>query len=298
MRFVMVSFLLGAVLGSATAEVLVVAPDGSGDYPTIQAAVDAASDGDEVVLLDGVFLGCGNRDIYFEEKTIVIRSASGDPTSCVIDCQGSADEWHWAIWFAMTDEETTLSEITVTGGYLPYGAGIRVGPEGSCTIRGCIFWGNTAEEDGAAIYTAVPGMVLIESCTVVGNTAPGGAIGADDWGHADIRNTIVAYTHGGPAVDCWTGNVTVSCSNFFENEGGDWDNSCVGDFLGVGGNISEDPLFCGWEEGNYYLQSDSPCAPGGECGLIGALPVGCEPSPVMESTWGGVKALYRHPATE
>jgi len=34
MRFVMVSFLLGAVLGSATAEVLVVAPDGSGDYPT------------------------------------------------------------------------------------------------------------------------------------------------------------------------------------------------------------------------------------------------------------------------
>jgi pectin methylesterase-like acyl-CoA thioesterase len=36
------------------ADVFVVSPDGSGDFPTIQAAVDAASDGDDIELTDGV----------------------------------------------------------------------------------------------------------------------------------------------------------------------------------------------------------------------------------------------------
>jgi len=47
-----------------------------------------------------------------------------------------------------------------------------------------------------------------------------------------------------------------------------------------GGNISEDPLFCDAESGDYRVRSDSPCAPGGHpdgdtCAFIGALPVGC-----------------------
>jgi hypothetical protein len=47
----------------ASAETYVVSPDGSGDFPTIQTAIDAVVDGDIVQLTDGVFTGEGNRDL-------------------------------------------------------------------------------------------------------------------------------------------------------------------------------------------------------------------------------------------
>ena len=292
MRFVMVFLLLGAMLGSATAEVLVVAPDGSGDYPTIQAAVDASSEGDEIVLENGVYRGEGNRDILIIEHPVVVRSASGDPSSCVIDCQGSAEEWHFGFWFDGGLEWPTIEGISIVRGYAYYGGAVRIG-YGHFMIRRCVFVGNQATDYGAAVSMGGPGVVTLDGCTLVGNGSPGGTVNVFDWASLVMERTIVAYSEDGKAVTCVAGQADVSCCNFFGNADGDWNDSCVYSQFGVDGNISEDPLFCGWEEGNYYLQSDSPCAPGGECGLIGALPVGCEPSPIMESTWGEIKALYR-----
>jgi len=68
---------------TAQAETYLVLPDGSGDFPTIQAAVNAAVDGDVIELADGTFTGDGNLDLEFQGKTITVRSASGDPTSVV-----------------------------------------------------------------------------------------------------------------------------------------------------------------------------------------------------------------------
>ena len=53
-------------------------------YPTIQAAIDAAFDGDEVVIADGLYTGTGNTGIRLAAKAITVRSASGDPATCVI----------------------------------------------------------------------------------------------------------------------------------------------------------------------------------------------------------------------
>ena len=47
------------------------------DCPTIQAAIDAAVDGDEVVVGDGVHTGAGNLDLDFGGKAITVRSAGG-----------------------------------------------------------------------------------------------------------------------------------------------------------------------------------------------------------------------------
>jgi len=52
----------------AHAATIVVAPDGSGDRPTIQAAIDVAAPGDVIELQDGVFTGAGNRDMDFHGR--------------------------------------------------------------------------------------------------------------------------------------------------------------------------------------------------------------------------------------
>lgn len=74
--------------GSAYASTYVVKPDGTGDFPTIQAAIDAALPGDIIQLTNGTFKGVGNRDIDFKGKNITVCSQSGRPESCIIDPEG------------------------------------------------------------------------------------------------------------------------------------------------------------------------------------------------------------------
>ncbi len=68
----------------------VVKPDGSGDFPTISAALLAANHGDIIELTDGTFTGAGNHNLRFFGKALTLRSQSGDPEICVIDCEGDS----------------------------------------------------------------------------------------------------------------------------------------------------------------------------------------------------------------
>ncbi|MFN8176741.1 MAG: right-handed parallel beta-helix repeat-containing protein [bacterium] len=131
-----------------------VRPDGAGDYPTIQAAVDASAPLDEIILEDGTFTGPGNRDIRFAGKDLVVRSRDGNAT-CKIDTQGSLADPHRA--FRLDAGETQASRIegiTITGGYVTGafpengGGGILVEFNSSPVIANCIFDGNQAGFEG------------------------------------------------------------------------------------------------------------------------------------------------------
>jgi hypothetical protein len=89
-------------------------------------------------------------------------------------------------------------------------------------------------------------------------------------------------------------SVIMSCCDIFGNQGGDWIGTFA-DQYGHNGNICADPLFCDPENDDLTLGGDSPCAAENnpECGQIGAWPVGCGPTPAVEATWGGIKALFR-----
>ena len=52
-------------------------------FGSIQAAIDAAQDGDTVVVGDGTYTGEGNRDIRFRGKAITVRSENG-PATCIV----------------------------------------------------------------------------------------------------------------------------------------------------------------------------------------------------------------------
>jgi len=60
-----------------------VAPDGSGDYPTIQAAIDASSSGDTVLCGPGTYQGTGNRNIELPPHDITVRGEAGSGATII-----------------------------------------------------------------------------------------------------------------------------------------------------------------------------------------------------------------------
>lgn len=152
-------FAMGLFLvAGGDAEVLRVYPDGSGDYPTIQAAVFAASDGDEVELADGIYRGHGNREIYFVGRAITVRSHSGVPENCIIDCGGDLASPRRGFYFA-DDEgpDSILRGITVANGRAQedpyyYKGGCVMVSFSSPQFVNCIFRDGYAYSGGGGVF--------------------------------------------------------------------------------------------------------------------------------------------------
>ncbi|MDM7916197.1 MAG: right-handed parallel beta-helix repeat-containing protein [Candidatus Eisenbacteria bacterium] len=324
--------LMGALpVGSSLATTYVVHPDGSGDLPTIQAAVNIATDGDVIELTDGIFRGAGNRAVSFLGKGITIRSQSGDPAECVIDCEGSAKGF---LFTSSEGQSSVLESVTITHGFTSdYGGAIDIrsssprisrcvfrenfsgytGGALSCldysgpVIEECEFYGNSVGPGlpGGAIYSGryseptLSGCVLannsafvhgggfhchtgssatVTGCTFVDNSAPQGSqVSIVNGASVRVERTILAFGGVGSAVYCVEGtSVSVSCSDVYGNEGGDWV-GCIEGEQGTDDNFTADPLFCNRPDGNYQLFVGSPCsALNSPCqDLVGALDVGC-----------------------
>ena len=71
-------------------------------YPTIQAAIDNAHDGDTVVVTADTLRGIGNKNISFLGKTITVKSEFG-PDSTAIDLENNGRA------FIFENEEDSLS---------------------------------------------------------------------------------------------------------------------------------------------------------------------------------------------
>ena len=160
----------------------------------------------------------------------------------------------------------------------------------------CIVAGNTAETGGGGLRLG-PGTSSVTNSTVVLNAAPhGGGVYCSANATPYMANSIVALNASGGAVQCNEdiGSLTLSCCDLYGNVGGDWVD-CVAGFAGIDGNLCEDPLFCGAPTGDFSIDAASPCAPANapECGLIGALDVGCETTVVRPASWGEIKSMFR-----
>lgn len=113
---VLAGLLALSLAGAVAAATLVVRPDGAGDYPTIQTAITASSSGDVIELTDGVFTGPGNRDVEFGGRAVTVRSQSGDPGACIIDCEGTQEDTHRAFLFLNGEGPSAMLRwLTITG---------------------------------------------------------------------------------------------------------------------------------------------------------------------------------------
>jgi hypothetical protein len=77
----------------APASVWTVCPFGSAQFSSIQEAINSRDvlEGDILELCDATFTGDLNRNIVFNGKAIVLRSASDNPANCIIDCADLED---------------------------------------------------------------------------------------------------------------------------------------------------------------------------------------------------------------
>ena len=121
------------------------------DYPTIQAALDAARVADTVLVAAGTYRGDGNRDLDFRGKDLVLRSEKGRDATW-IDCEGTDKDPHRGVYLHSGETlAATVEGFTITGGRFPVGdlptsrgGGVNLDDASAtlvdCTIRDCSAW--------------------------------------------------------------------------------------------------------------------------------------------------------------
>ena len=136
------------------------------NFPGIQAAINAADDGDTVLVRPGTYTGALN----FHGKAITVTSTAG-PAKTVIDGGDkgtSVQPTRTAVTFSTGESRrAVLRGFTIRHGYGAYGGGIRV-VDSSPTIENNVITGNAAEIEGGGI-DAWTGSPRIAHNTIIGN---------------------------------------------------------------------------------------------------------------------------------
>jgi hypothetical protein len=237
MKALSCSFLLAGIVSIlfsvSLASTWYIKPDGTGGAPTIQAGIDSAAAGDTVLLANGSYTGTGNWEINYNGKAVTVRSESGDPNACVIDCAAGSPVFRRAFYFASAETLTSVLEgVTITNCDENNGGAISC-ISSSPHIINCIFLDNDATY-GGAMYIGGGGPIL-EDCVFSGGWAVGdGALTLGNASPILIRCTFVNNT------------------GFAESAGAMWVNS----------NSSasfEDCLF---------IDNSNPCCAGGAVAIV------------------------------
>lgn len=119
----------------------------AGTFTTIQAAVDAASPGDTVLIPAGLFTGPGNRAVSVDKNLSLIGAGQGQT---IIDCEGAARG------FSFNGAFTTplLEGLTIRNGTGVDGGGITA-LLGSPSLRDLEIHGCSASQSGGAIHAVL-----------------------------------------------------------------------------------------------------------------------------------------------
>lgn len=160
----------------------------------------------------------------------------------------------------------------------------------------CVFIDNIVESTEGGTVACDESTAELDQCTLYQNAAPGGSgVYLEQSSSIQIDNTIIMGGFDGEAVWCdGTSSATLSCSDVFDNQGGDWV-GCIADQAGLRDNLSADPLFCNPTQADFHLAYASPCAPAqtGSCGEIGRYGADCPPYAISPTTWGAIKASFK-----
>jgi hypothetical protein len=268
-------------VSTASARTWYIRVDGGGNAPTIQAGIDSAVSGDVVLVGPGTYA----ITTPIEMKSGIVLQSEQGPSSTMI----KKDSSEWSVYCGIQMRNVANSEV--------HGFWIKpfYGMGGSCLeiwdSNTIIVADNILESSTWSLYLYYSDYVYVHNNLIMGEGGSAAGVGVTVWPdpvgaeRIEIRHNIIVNR-----VDC-NGDPYIStvCNDILGNPG------CIN----MAHNFALDPQFCGVSGAmNYYLQSDSPCAPGndpvdGYCGPIGPLPVGCGTVDVEKKSWGEIKTLYQ-----
>jgi hypothetical protein len=189
-------------------------------FPTIQAAVNAAVDGDEVVVANGIY----NTDVDILGKSITLRSASNLPAFCVINCTAAT-----GVTVLGAGETCVIRGFLIRNGL----RGVEVNAGAGASIENCIIQNHSI---GGMLLNGES--VAVKDCTIRNNTTTNAGAGMliTDGDvtirHCDIdNNAVTGFNAFGGGVHVGS-NVTLTIvdSSFSGN-------TAIGANLGRGGAL-------------------------------------------------------------
>ena len=227
-----------------------VRPDGTGDFPNIQAAVNGSVNGDIIILTDGFFNNTGDHGVNYFGKAITIRSANG-PNSTTINCLGddgfifANNEPTGSVLRDVTIQSAntglmcmsgtpTIRNIVLRAAFIGVQVGVFVGgPASVPSIDSTLFSGcrngvstgangtlHIAHSTITGSQTAYSGngQIAARNCTFSLNS--NGALFSSSSSASGSFDTCSFYDHTGNAVSAagGTGPVTLSDCTFLRNK--------------------------------------------------------------------------------
>jgi hypothetical protein len=222
LRALCVLFLLCLFAESPLARTWYVKVNGTGDAPTIQAAIDLAQPDDVVLLAAGRYTwanqGGGETEhgmVHIKRNQIgfTLRGESGAGAT-IIDAQRQG-----RVFFIDGWNDIEIEGLTITGGLAPefgdrVGGGIAIHLTHD-VIRDCIFENNEAR-NGAGIWVAGHSTLRLENCVFRYNTATERGGGMFYAGSTLPQNIVDCVAHDNAAArggGLWAGQVNVTIEN-------------------------------------------------------------------------------------
>jgi nitrous oxidase accessory protein NosD len=171
-------------------------------FSTIQAAIDAASHGDIIVVAPGVY----QENIDFKGKRVTVRSEapkkSQTVASTIIDGSGNG---RVVIFNSDETTDSILQGFTIRNGYsgtVANGGGVSINSGASAKILDNVFVGNKAPY-GGAVNVANGSFAVISGNTFISNDATsrrGGGVYVHNASTAEILNNTFKYHDGANGV--------------------------------------------------------------------------------------------------
>lgn len=174
---------------------------------SIQAAINVASNGDQILVAPGTYLSTGSALLIPEDKTLTLRSTQS--RAAIIDAQGLSQG------LVVYGTNSLVEGFTLRHGVMEgsYGGGMVLVPP--CMVRDCLVVSNRANGAGGIMFF---GPAVVENCTIQGNQATnsiGGGVVFYDNSQGLLRNCVISdnvalnegggiyFQQGATVSNCW-----------------------------------------------------------------------------------------------